>query len=710
MSVAAQTLRSRTPPPPIWRARVRAGGREAFVRAWSAWRPPEQIGTREWADAELYLPPDIGTARPGKYRSDVTPWLYPIQDAIDDPTTTELVCMKSSQVAWTIGVVTAYVGKRIDRDPCPIVIMFPATEGAREYSDEKFMPIVDATPALKRRIDQRTRKSGNRATFKKFAGGFLKLVGSNSPRSVKSSSAPVIMVEEPDDASTNVKGQGDSITLLRDRAKTHPRYKFVIGGTPTIAGVSAIEAAYKRSDQRKFFVPCHACRGEHVLAWENVHWDEKADIAHEIYGRAQPETARYQCPHCNRGWSDYDKNENVKRATWRATAPFAGVAGFGHLSELYVPWPKSAFGYLVRRWLEAKHDYEHGEDEKLIAFYNSTLGLPYEYGGQQIDLEALAKTALAYAEGTAPRAGLLLTVGIDVQHNRFALVVRAWGRGDESWLVYFGEIYAGDADVGGVNDRSDPVWQELEQRVFGAYRHASGRELHASGVSIDCSDGNTSDAVYGWVRDMKKKYPGVQLMAVKGASDNADKEVFSLPKRSIDHKTPTKASRYGLRVFIVGTNKAKDLLLGGAGKRGRIHLTGEGPGRFHVYAAVRADYWEQLAASEVKAPSRRLRGRLVWQLRAGRRNEALDAEIYALHAARALKTHIATPAQWDALEHHLMQADLLTPAAAPVEPAPAERAPAPEEKPATPPAAPPPPVKPPRATPPRAGFVNRWRQ
>lgn len=645
-----------------WRTRITQNGQAMFMRAWLYWRPPTQMATREWANQFLHLPPDIGTAKPGQYRSSVTPWLYAIQDAIDDPAVTEVVCMKSSQVAWTIGVVTAYVGKRIDVDPCPIVIMFPTTESAREYSDEKFTPIVDATPALRRRIDRRTRKSGNRATFKKFIGGFLKMVGSNSPRSVKSSSAPVIIVEEPDDASTNVKGQGDSITLLRDRAKTHGRYKFVIGGTPTIAGgLSAIDTAYKRSDQRKLFVPCHHCGAEHVLDWENVRWDDSADIAHEIYGKAQPETAAYYCPHCGGTWSDYDKNENVTRACresrWRATASFNGVAGFGYLSELYVPWPKSSFAHLVRRYLEAKHEADNGDDEKLIAFWNSTLGLPYEYGGQQVDLQSLQQRAAAntWAENTVPAGGLVLTVGVDVQHNRFAIVVRAWGRGDESWLSYWGEIF------GTVTDRTDPVWTELEQRVFGGYRHASGRELHASGVTIDCSDGETSDQVYGWVRDMKRRYPGVHVMAGKGSSDKAEKEIFSLPpKRSIDHRNMTKASRYGLRVFMVGTNKAKDLLLGrGKDQRGRIHLSGNGPGRFHVYADVRADYWEQLT-SEVKAPSRRLRGRMVWQLRSGRRNEVLDCEIYCMHAARALKTHIATPATWDLIKQRLMQADLFS--------------------------------------------------
>jgi len=633
-------------------------------RAWRHWTPPRKQNTREWADENLYLSPDAGSARPGKYRSDVTPWLWAIQEAIDDPAVQEIVCMKSSQIGWTMGVVMAYIGKRIDLDPCPIVVMFPTADAAREFNQEKFMTTVSVTPRMRTRVDLRSRKDGNRATFKRFAGGFLKFVGSNSPRSVKSSSAPVLIVEEPDDASQDVKGQGDSIRLLKDRAKTYPRFKVVIGGTPTINDLSNTQEAYRNSDQRKLFVPCHHCGEDHVLDWENVRWTEDPNQRHEIYGHAQPETARYACPHCGTLWNDYEKNQNVLRACtegrWRATAAFNGAAGFGYLGEMYVSWPNSGIVYLVRRFLVAKRKADNGDDREMVAFYNSTLGLPYEYGGKALDVEGIRKQCTLdqfYAEGTVPRGGLAVTIGVDVQHDRFAIIVRAWGRGEESWLVKFHEIY------GSVNDSSDLVWQELEQSVFRSFQHDCGRDLYAVAVSVDSSDGNTSDAVYTWVRAMKRKYRRVHLMAIKGDSyRNTDKEIFTLPKQSVDHKTTTKAWKYGLRPFIVGTNKAKDLLLGGEQQRGRIHLAGIGSGRFHVYPSVREDYFDQLTA-EVKAPSRKMRGKLVWQKRAGRNNEALDGEVYALHAARAIKTHVLTPAQWDSIEQRIVQSDLFHPSA-----------------------------------------------
>lgn len=162
---------------------------------------------------------------------------------------------------------------------------------------------------------------------------------------------------------------------------------------------------------------------------------------------------------------------------------------------------------------------------------------------------------------------------------------------------------------------------------------------------------------------MRLKRPRLadHLMPVKGDSERSDgREIFSVPsKRPIDHRQPTKSARYGLRVFMVGTSKAKDLIIGSQADSGRINLKGNGPGRFHVYKGVRSDYFDQLLA-EVKAPSRRHRGKLVWQKKAGRSNEVLDGEVYALHAARSLRTHVMTPAQWDAIERGLHQSDLFS--------------------------------------------------
>lgn len=573
--------------------------------------------------------------------------------------------MKAAQVAWTTGLI-AYILKRVDVAPSAMIGMFASEGAARDFSDEKLVPIVRETGRLRGKIDTTTsRKSGNRALHKNFPGGFLKLISSNAIRSVKSTPAKLVFVEEPDDANENVKDQGDSVLLLWERTKRQRNPKRILGGTPKVKGFSRVERYTMRSDKRVLPVVCHDCNESHVLDFENVKWDEADREWHPEYKKSLPESAIYACPHCGSAWDDYQRKENIRNtvyaaieagdvnAGWVATAEFSGVAGFMELSELYACLPGAGLADLVKAYLEAEHRAEQGDENAKVVFVNSKLGRPYEFDDDRDDAETLQKRAEAdegsqHEELVCPHEGLLLTCGIDVQHDRVELTIRAWGRDEESWLVLYQAIYASQSCV----EKNDPVWDELDKVVFGGIEHERGMQVYVSAVSIDSSDGTTSDAVYNWVRTRQKKYPNRLIMAIKGAS-SGDPEIFATPKvKSIDHRNPkkaTKADRHGVKVFMVGTNKAKDWLAS------HMRLAGSGSGRFHYYEGIRLDYFDHMTA-EAKVPGKL--GKKTWQLRAGRRCEAWDCEVYSLHAARAKRVHLFKPDDWKKIEAELTQADL----------------------------------------------------
>jgi phage terminase large subunit GpA-like protein len=595
------------------------------------------------------------SAKPGIYNPNITPWVAGIHEALDDPKVFKVVCRKSAQVAWTDGVLLNYIGRRVDIDPVPMIVMFAKTEAAKQFNDEKLTPMVEVTPRLARCIPiHKVRDRDNRWDFKSFPGGFLKLVGSNSPSSVKSTPAPVVAIEEPDDCNTNVKDQGDTITLLEERTKSFTRRKVIFGGTPTIEGFSRIDAAYKSSDQRQFWVPCPSCGESQVLAWEHVRWTHDASQSHEVFGDSIPETARYCCPHCGSLWTDAEKTRSVRQGEWKASANFHGIAGF-YINELYSPFPGSLMARLVEKHLTAQHAMAQGDDTKLRSFRNNTEGLAYAYQSTVPDVEKLRQRAKEYPELTVPWGGVVLTAGVDVQHDRLAIVIRAWGRGEESWLVWWGEIPGRTMmvhwdDDGGLNEKQSGAWWDLDQLLEGGFPHASGAMLRIRAVSIDSSDGQTQDAVYSYVRRRLNR----QFMAVKGRSVDTGKDVFSAPKISVDTNGRHKPHPSGIRPYMVGTQTAKDLILGVDAQGGRIKLEGGGPGRMHWMRTVRPDYYDQVTA-EVKVPHKSVRGRLVWQCKSGRRNEALDCEVYALHAARSLKINLWRAERWEVEEEAINQ-------------------------------------------------------
>ena len=592
--------------------------------------------------------------------------------ALDDDSITDVYCQKASQVAWTT-VLVAYIMSRIDQQPTPIIGMFSAVDAAREFSQEKMRPFVLACAALKDKMDvSSTRQTGNGLLHRTFPGGFLKLIGSNAVRSMKSTPAPFVFVEEPDDAAENTQGQGDSVTLLYERTKRFRKPKRVLGGTPSIKNFSRVEARLDLSDQCVLPVDCHGCGESHVLDFGNVTWlqAEKGEEPHPIYGQEQPETAVYNCPYCGEVWTDARRQANIRATVdnaieagdkfggWRPTKNITGkIKGFTRLGELYSCLPGSSTQELAAKHLEAEFYANRGDETKRIAFVNNQLGMPYEFADGRPDADQFRDIAKddpesQHDEFICPVDGLMVTIGIDVQHDRVALAVRAWGKEDRSWLMYWGEIAATSTCV----DKNDGVWSALDKVVFQAFKHESGATIHASGISIDSSDGQTSDAVYQWVRTRQKQHRAVIIMAVKGSSSQSDPEIFTQPKiHSLDHRRydkKTKAQRHGVKVYIVGTNKAKDWLA--------AHMALDSySGGFHYYQLdqMRWDYFDQMCG-EAKIPHKTIRNRRVWTQKNGQAIEAWDCETYALHAARAKRVHLMKDNEWDALERKLLQADL----------------------------------------------------
>ena len=669
-----------------------------------------------FAEEKLLLPQEVAEAF-GRFSLHYAPHLHGIFAAMDDPAVQEICCMKGAQVAWTTALI-AYLAKRICTSPCAMIGLFDSDGAARDFHDEKFVPIIEATPELSARIDVRkSRTAGNRADFKRFPGGFLKLGGSGQIRKVKSTSAGVLFVEEPDDAKDNVRDQGDAIQLLWERAKRRKHVKRIIGGTPSLKGFSQIEFRLELSDKRVLPVTCHECGEAHVLDLDHVVCQSHDDTPHPVYGRAILDTAVYVCPHCGTPWDDHRRQQNIRDTVqaallagdplygWTGTRPFNGIAGFHELNEAYSCLPGVGMAEYMRDKLEADHAAANGDQNKLIVFNNSKRGRPYEFSGEHANRDELAEAALDYPEGTVPAGGLMLTAGIDVQHQRLSILLRAHGRDQESWLVLWHEPAAELA----CSSRTDPVWAEAERMLYQTeYPTADGLRLRVSAVTIDSSDGQTNDAVYAWVVEMRKRYPAVKTHAGKGAS-SGDPEIYTVPTaKPTTTRHPdriSKADKYGLRPHMVGTNKAKDYLTE------RWKWEAQGKGRHHAYKSVRADYWDQITA-EVKAPNRALRGKRVWQKKVGVANEALDCEVYAEHAARALKIHVKTDAHWGAIEASLRQLGLFAPA--PVQAPPQTRPEPTEDAPPTPRRDPPPaPAQAPTQRPaqrPRSNFVNGFRR
>lgn len=639
-------------------------------RVFSELAPREPLTLFEWAERYRKLSPEENPDYAGDFSLENTPILRGILAALSERGVSRVVVQKSAQIGYTAGVVCTVLAYHIHWRPCVQVVMFPREKSAKDFDAEKFSPMVRATRELSKCIRLKSRADGNSATRKHYPGGLVKLVASNSPSDVKSTTARVRIVEEPDDTNKDVRGQGSSIALLRERGKAVRDSLELVGGTPTAKGASEIEKEMSSTDQRRFLAPCHHCGERHEVEWSHVSIPglnlspeqlEAPDIdAHypkrDVYGRARWEDAFYACPHCGGIWTDRDRVSNIRAAAaqaplfgWEPTAK-ASDPGF-YCNELQSVFEGSYVAQLAKKYLVALHEFDRGEPEKMVAFWNSTRGIPWEYKGELPEEDELEARAEDYPEWSVPAGALVALLSVDVQHDRLAVTCWGVGRGEEMWLAYWGEIY------GSTIAAMQGAWEELAQLLGKTVRHACGAGLPIAACGIDCSDGQTSDASYAFVR--KHNRTGRPVIALKGASDDEGRVEIWTPPRPIDpNNRSTKASRYGIQVHIVGTAKAKDLILGWAQEGGRVRLAGNGPGRMHWYKAVRGDFYEQLL-SEIKIPSRLNPSKRHWKRRTDRRNEGLDCTVYALYLSRHLRLHLRRPAQWDAIEMSMRQGVLI---------------------------------------------------
>lgn len=526
-------------------------------------------------------------------------------DAVNDPAVETVVVMSSAQVGKSeIGL--NICGYYVSQDPAPILVVNPTLEMAETWSKDRLAPMLRDTPVLQGKVkDPRSRDSGNTLLHKSFPGGHITMAGANSPASLASRPIRIVIADEVDRYPASAGSEGDPVGLAEKRTTTFWNRKVVLVSTPTLKGMSRIENAWEKSDQRRYFVPCPHCKHEQYLQWSQVKWDP-----------GEPEWAWYECEKCQGKIESIHKAQMLRLGRWQPTAPLRKTAGF-HLSELYSPW--RTFGDVATAFLKAKDN-----PEQLKTWINTSLGETWEEeAGEKVGHEVLMARAEPYKVLTVPMGGLLLTAGCDVQGDRVAVVIRAWGRGEESWLVYWLELYGDPA--------TDAPWSQLDELLEAKYSHESGAEMGITCCAID--SGFLTAEVYNYCRTRAHRF---RVIPVKGMSTDSKPIVGKPSPQDVSYRG--KLIPRGIQLWPVGSSTVKHLIYG------RLRQKQPGPGFYHFPIGIDEQYFMELTGEKLVTKFNKGFPKREWMRLPGRRNEALDCEVYALAAAVHLGMH--SP-RWD---------------------------------------------------------------
>lgn len=493
--------------------------------------------------------------------------------------------MSSAQVGKT-ELLLNIIGYFVDFDAAPMLLLQPTLEMAQAFSKDRLAPMVRDTPSLKSKIsDSKARDSGNTILHKSFAGGHLTMAGANSPASLASRPIRILLADEVDRFPVSAGTEGDPFALAKKRTTTFWNRKILAVSTPTVKGISRIEALYEESTQERYHLDCPQCGHSQPLTWAQITFDRDDNGA--------PINVGHACEHCGAisGQREWMRNPGE----WIAHAVHNTARGF-HLNELISPW--RTWPQIVADFLEAKKS-----PETLKTFVNTSLGETWEEEGDTVDHGVLYKRREHYP-APVPAGAVVLTASVDVQDDRLEVGVEGWGKNEENWKVDL-RILRGDPA------RPD-IWQKLDDYLGQRFEHESGAQLPIACAVLD-SGGHYAQEVYKFVRPREVR----RVYAIKGKSQ-AGAPIVGRPSKSNLGK---------VSLFSIGVDTAKEVIHA----RFKICEPGAGYVHFPVDPQFDEEYFAQLASEKRVTKYVKGRPRQEWQ-KTRARNEGLDLSVYNLAA------------------------------------------------------------------------------
>lgn len=559
-------------------------------------KPAESITVSEWADKYRKLPAE-SSSEPGQWQTSKTPYLRKILDDISDNNVRKVVIMASAQIGKSEALLNS-IGYFTHIEPSPILMVQPTVDMGKDFSKERISPTIRDTAILKKLIGEEKKKDSKNTILKKyFPGGYIAIVGSNSPVGLAARPVRVLLADEIDRWPESAGKEGDPLTIVEKRTTTYPyNHKKIYTSTPTIDGISRIQHEFMQGSMESWHLPCPGCGDLQKIEWANIifyknnegKFDESKEILHK-------------CNSCGELNNEYSWKSGT--GEWVAKNENSVVKSF-HLSSLLSPW--KTWKDVVLNFLESKDD-----TEMLKVWTNTELGEVWLEDGESIDTSGLSNRKEHY-NATLPNDVLILTIGVDVQDDRFELEVVGWGLDKKSWGIEYVKLY-GDTSL-------TQSWDRLDQHLKKKYAYENGKEIGAVRVCID-SGGHRTTECYKFCK--LREHRGIY--AIKGKGGSGIHIIHSVSK--------TKKEKNNL--FIIGTDAAKAMVYS------RLAVTDEHkPGYCHFPIQETRGYDEKYfdgLTSEVKR-IRIFKGRpkTEWVKRPGIANEPLDCRVYATAALEIL--------------------------------------------------------------------------
>ncbi len=410
-----------------------------------AWAPPPRLAVSDWADSRRVLAGDYAS-EPGPWRTDRVPYLRGIMDAFGARDVQEVTVVAGTQVGKTEALLNC-LGYAAECDPGPAMVV-QATEDAFKRFVPRLHSLVQDTPQLRARLVSPPEKLECL-----LAGSPILSAWAGSPAMLATMPIRYLFLDETDKYPARSGKEANPIKLARERTRTFTWTKKVVKvSTPTTKD-GYIWREYASSRKHRLYVTCPRCGAWQALLWKNVRFgtdDEIRERIRELRHEAD-NLVHYDCAGCHAELHEVDRLAMLRTCRWVPESlcsldVFPGeppeqlemVSHMGfHLPSLYSPWV--SWAEMAAEWITS-----HGNETDLMNFINSLLAEPWVVAR---DLPVPAQITACIdtdrdpvppGTGPLPEGAIAVSAGVDVQRTYVVFVIRAWGPGNSSWLIFHG--------------------------------------------------------------------------------------------------------------------------------------------------------------------------------------------------------------------------------------------------------------------------------
>lgn len=468
------------------KGRFLASHKKFLKETWrESWTPPKRLNCWQWAEENVFLPPRA-SPKPGRYSTDLTPYVrVPMECYSDKPTREITLCWAAQSAKTTTEIVCMMFNT--PNNPGNQIFLMPSQDMAKSFSETRYQPMIEATPEVAKY------KPADRHKFKMlemhFTSGTVNFIGGSSAANLAGRSAGFLFMDEVDKLQSKLKDEADPISLLRERAKWFPNRKVFITSTPTVDD-GHVWKAFLEGSQEYFHWGCPHCNHYFTPQWhEHVKFpniygsfkDEGTEGDPELSFTQRGDLGYIECPDCEGKIVNKHKRKMLAEGVWKPHNPEAPTEKrsfhFNEIMSPITPLPK-----LILKFLEARDKAKKGDLGELQNFVNSSLSEPWRYEPantlKSSDIDDLVDDFRP--RGSVPEQAHGLIAGVDTQDNGFWFEIRAFGAHNSSWGVHDGFV----TDLAA-----------LEQVLFN-----SSYENYQVGLVMIDSQGHRTDEVHNWCR------------------------------------------------------------------------------------------------------------------------------------------------------------------------------------------------------------------